>query len=65
MIHKELIIALGFEENQDFMCNLELSAIEVSLVNVMNREIILKSIINQCRESYEYVLMIVRLVLAC
>lgn len=37
-------------------CNLELSAIEVSLVNAMSREIILKSIIDQCRESYDYIL---------
>lgn len=37
-------------------CNLELSAIEVSLVNAMSREIILKSIINECKEYYDYII---------
>jgi chromosome partitioning protein len=37
-------------------CNIELSAIEVSLVNAMSRELILKSIIDELREFYDYII---------
>lgn len=37
-------------------CNLELSAIEIALVNVMSRELILKSIIDEIKEEYDYVI---------
>lgn len=38
------------------LCNLELSAIEIALVNVMSRELILKSIIDEINEAYDYVI---------
>lgn len=37
-------------------CNIELSAIEVSLVNAMSREMILKYIIQNFRDDYEYII---------
>jgi len=37
-------------------CNIELSAIEVSLVNAMSREMILKYIIQELRAKYEYII---------
>lgn len=37
-------------------CNIELSAIEVSLVNAMSRELILKSIIEEIKNDYDYVI---------
>ncbi|GAA0179022.1 hypothetical protein SH2C18_19760 [Clostridium sediminicola] len=37
-------------------CNLELSAIEIALVNVMSRELILKSIIDEIKEAYDYII---------
>ncbi|WMJ88536.1 ParA family protein [Anaerocolumna sp. MB42-C2] len=37
-------------------CNIELSAIEVSLVNAMSRELILKSIIDEIKEFYDYII---------
>lgn len=46
-------------ENLDFIgCNLELSAIEVSLVNALSREQILKSIISEIesKRNYDYIL---------
>ena len=36
--------------------NIELSAIEVSLVNVMSRELILKQIIERIKASYDYII---------
>lgn len=36
--------------------NIELSGIEVSLVNVMSRELILKTYVEQVREHYDYIL---------
>lgn len=35
--------------------NIELSAIEVSLINVMSRELILRAIVEQLREFYDYI----------
>jgi chromosome partitioning protein len=37
-------------------CNLELSAIEIALVNVMSRELVLKSIIDEIKADYDYVI---------
>ena len=43
--------------NMDLIpCNIELSAIEVSLVNAMSREFILKSIVDELKLSYDYVI---------
>lgn len=36
--------------------NIELSAIEVSLVNVMSRELILRQIIDRIKDSYDYII---------
>lgn len=37
-------------------CSLELSAIDVSLVNAMSREMILKTILSEVKEDYDYIL---------
>ena len=48
---------LGHSEGVDLMPgNIELSAIEVSLVNTMSRETVLRSYINTVRDRYDYVL---------
>ncbi|EQB22022.1 Chromosome (plasmid) partitioning protein ParA [Dehalobacter sp. UNSWDHB] len=45
------------EEGIDLMPgNIELSAIEVSLVNTMSREMVLRSYINSVKQKYDYVL---------
>ena len=36
--------------------NIELSAIEVSLVNAMSRELILRSMVDRLREFYDYII---------
>mgnify|MGYP003048313238 FL=1 len=36
--------------------NIELSAIEVSLVNAMSRELILRSLVDKLREFYDFIL---------
>lgn len=49
---------LKHEEGIDLMPgNIELSGLEVSLVNVMSRELVLRSYIEQVKESYDYILM--------
>lgn len=48
---------LRHKEGFDLMpCNLDLSTIEMSLVNVMNREKILKEYIDSVKDNYDYVL---------
>lgn len=48
---------LHHEEGIDLMPgNIELSALEVSLVNVMSRELVLRSYIEIVRGSYDYIL---------
>lgn len=48
---------LHHEENIDLMPgNIELSAIEVSLVNIMSRETILRTYIDAVKDKYDYVL---------
>lgn len=48
---------LRHEEGIDLMPgNIELSGLEVSLVNVMSRELVLRAYIEQVRENYDYIL---------
>ena len=48
---------LRHEEGIDLMPgNIELSGLEVSLVNVMSRELVMRSYIEQVREDYDYIL---------
>jgi chromosome partitioning protein len=48
---------LQHEEGVDLMPgNIELSGLEVSLVNVMSRELVLRSYIEMVREKYDYIL---------
>ena len=50
---------LHHEEGIDLMLgNIELSGLEVSLVNVMSRETVLRSYIEIVRESYDYILIV-------
>ena len=41
-------------------CSIELSALELSLVNVMSREHILKMLLEQYKDDYDYILIDVR-----
>ena len=51
---EEYIITSG---NIDIIpCSLELSAIEIALVNVMSRELVLKSIVDEIKDDYDYVI---------
>ena len=48
---------LRHEEGIDLMPgNIELSGLEVSLVNVMSRELVMRSYIEQVKERYDYIL---------
>lgn len=48
---------LKHQENIDLMPgNIELSALEVSLVNVMSREMVMKGYISMVRDNYDYVI---------
>ena len=48
---------LKHEEGIDLMPgNIELSGLEVSLVNVMSREIMLRSYVNRVKGGYDYIL---------
>lgn len=48
---------LHHEEGVDLIpANIELSAMEVSLVNTMSREIVLRSYLNEIKNKYDYVL---------
>ena len=48
---------LRHEENIDLMPgNIELSGLEVSLVNVMSRELVIRSYIELLRDEYDYIL---------
>ncbi|MDD5999029.1 MAG: AAA family ATPase [Lachnospiraceae bacterium] len=48
---------LSHEENIDILpCNIELSGLEVSMVNAMRREYILKEYIDGLRDQYDYIL---------
>ena len=49
---------LHHKEGVDLIpANIELSAIEVSLVNAMSRELILRSMVDRLREFYDYIIM--------
>ena len=51
---KEYILSKG---NMDIIpCNIELSAIEISIVNVLSRELVLKSIVDEVKSDYDYVI---------
>jgi chromosome partitioning protein len=48
---------LHHEEGVDLLpCNIELSGLEVSLVNVMSRELVLKEYISMVRDKYDYII---------
>ena len=48
---------LHHKEGVDLIpANIELSAIEVSLVNIMSRELILRTMVDQLRQFYDYIL---------
>lgn len=48
---------LRHEEKIDLMpSNIELSGVEVTLVNMMSRELVLRQYINQVKENYDYIL---------
>ena len=48
-------VLIHHEEGVDILpSNIELSAIEVSLVNVMSRELILKQLVDRVRDAYYY-----------
>ena len=50
-------VVLHHPEGVDLIpANIELSAIEVSLVNVMSRELILKQLIEQIKDNYDYII---------
>lgn len=45
------------EEGFDLMpCNINLSGVDVSLVNAMSRELVLKTYVESMREFYDYIL---------
>ena len=44
-------------ENVDVLpCNIELSGVEVTLVNVMRREFVLKEYVDSMREDYDFII---------
>ena len=48
---------LHHKEGVDLIpANIELSAIEVSLVNAMSRELIMRSLIERLREFYDFII---------
>jgi septum site-determining protein MinD len=48
---------INIKNNLDLIpCSLELAGIEISLVNVMSREIILKSILGNIHDDYDYII---------
>lgn len=48
---------LKHEEGIDLMPgNIELSGLEVSLVNVMSREVVLRSYVEMVKDGYDYIL---------
>ena len=50
---------LKHEEGIDLMPgNIELSGLEVSLVNVMSREIMMRSYVDSVKERYDYILIV-------
>ena len=57
---------LHHKEGVDLIpANIELSAIEVSLVNAMSRELILRSMVDRLREFYDYIIIDCILLFGC
>ena len=51
------VVILHHKEGVDLIpANIELSAIEVSLVNAMSRELILKSMVEKLRDFYDFII---------
>ena len=51
------VVILHHQEGVDLRpANIELSAIEVSLVNAMSRELILKSMVEKLRDFYDFII---------
>lgn len=48
---------LGREKIDYICCNVRMSAVEVNLVNAISREYILKDILEQLKENYDYILL--------
>ena len=56
MVEEEKYI-LNIKENLDLIpCSLDLAGIEMSLVNVMSRELVLKSVVENIKKDYDYIL---------
>lgn len=50
-------VLIHHEEGVDILpSNIELSAIEVSLVNVMSRELILRQLVERVRDAYDFII---------
>ena len=50
------------EEGIDLMpCNIDLSGVDVSLVNAMSREFVLKTYVESVREHYDYILSLIHI----
>lgn len=47
---------LSFNNLDLIPCSIELSAVEMSLVNVMSREVILKMLLENFKEDYDYII---------
>ena len=48
---------LNYKENVDLIpSNIELSAVEISLVNTMSRELVLRSYIDSIKHKYDYII---------
>lgn len=60
IMDKEVDVTKGIihhKEGLDFMpCNIDLSGVDVSLVNAMSREFVLKTYVESMREFYDYIL---------
>ena len=57
---KETII--HHEEGVDLIpANIELSALEINMVNVMSRELMMKCLIDQIRDDYDYIMSFISL----
>lgn len=60
IMDKEVDVTKGIihhKEGLDLMpCNIDLSGVDVSLVNAMSRELVLKTYVESMREFYDYIL---------
>ncbi len=54
---EERYAVIKFKDGVDLIpSNIELSAVEISLVNTMSRELVLKSYIDSVRDEYDYII---------